>query len=117
MSYTDEQIEAVVSAYRAAHDRSYQSYRIDSAARKAGCEAARTALEAMEREPLENVLRDTATWLQHLEVALQDDGRFACTVYGYEVTGTDSPVMDATRYGADPAEAIHNAIAAAQEER
>lgn len=71
----------------------------------------------VEPEPLEDVLRDTRSWLQHLEVALQDDGQFACTVYGYEVTGTDSPVMDATRYGADPADAIRNAINAAQEER
>lgn len=78
---------------------------------------ARAALEAMEREPLEDVLRDTRSWLQHLDVELRDDGQFSCAVYGYEVIGTDVLVMDATRYGADPVDAIRNAIAVAQEGR
>jgi hypothetical protein len=122
MRYTDQDVEEVINAYFMAYNTSKnargQTADASTVHRKAheqGARAARAALEAMGREPLENVLR-VKNWKVTLAHSHTSDGVALDDAWFAYVVDWHTGRHLAHENGATIDEAIRNAIAAAKGE-
>lgn len=124
MSYTDQDVEEVINAYfvsyRASKNARGQTADASTVHRKAheqGVRAARAALDAMEREPLENVVHDLHPGTKVCHVWPLLEGGYEAEI-GVPVRQDRDGWWDHERSrgeGATIDEAIRNAVAAAKD--